>query len=306
VTPRTSLALAFLPVLIAGPAAGSLYGQSRQDPQAPTVEEEPLKQPPPPLFPKHRRGIYTNSDKVEVIDATPQSPPLDVDDPGVPDKGAFEINVLTAADFSPTGHHVDVLRVDANYGIVIKGFGHELPTQVKAEVPVAAQSETGEAYTTGLGPSVFGLKFNFYNDENRGLRMSLYPQIAVAGAESVEKGLADERQSVILAFLLSHESKYVTWVGNATIHQPLHTPERSTAGEIGLGAGRVLVRKLAFMGEVHAESAFDFKTDQQLSVNLGLIYGVRNIVWYARLGRDLISDTEHHTTASFGIKLLVG
>ena len=49
------------------------------------------KRPAPPLFPRHRRGIYRNAAGIEVIDATPQSPPLDTDDPGVPDKGEFEI-----------------------------------------------------------------------------------------------------------------------------------------------------------------------------------------------------------------------
>jgi hypothetical protein len=52
----------------------------------------PPKQPPPPLFPRHRRGIYQNREGLDVIDATPQSPPLETDDPGVPDKGEYEIN----------------------------------------------------------------------------------------------------------------------------------------------------------------------------------------------------------------------
>ncbi len=59
-----------------------------QTPQTPAVEK-PAANPPPPLFPKHRRGLYVNSEKVEVIDATPQSPPLETDDPSVPDAGEY-------------------------------------------------------------------------------------------------------------------------------------------------------------------------------------------------------------------------
>src|SRR5689334_18476424 len=89
------------------------------------------KEQAPPLFPKHRRGFYTNASHVEVIDATPQSPPLDVDDPGVPDKGEFEINLLTKADLASDVRTLEMFRVDANYGVVLKGFGHELPAQIK-------------------------------------------------------------------------------------------------------------------------------------------------------------------------------
>src|SRR5712691_9040181 len=78
--------------------------------------EKPDKVPPPPLFPRHRRGIYRNNQNIEVIDATPQSPPLETDDPGVPDKGEYEINFTTAADFSNQRRTFDFLFIDVNYG----------------------------------------------------------------------------------------------------------------------------------------------------------------------------------------------
>jgi hypothetical protein len=52
-----------------------------------TKTGESVKLPPPPLFTKHSRGMYRNGLGLQVIDATPQSPPLEADDPGVPDKG---------------------------------------------------------------------------------------------------------------------------------------------------------------------------------------------------------------------------
>jgi hypothetical protein len=84
--------------------------------QAPTPQA-------PPLFPKHRRGIYTNGANIEVIDATPQSPPLETDDPSVPDKGEYEINIFTDADLSKDARSVHLLFVDANYGIVPRLIG---------------------------------------------------------------------------------------------------------------------------------------------------------------------------------------
>ena len=260
---------------------------------------------PSPLFPKHRRGLYTNNDKLEVIDATPQSPPLETDDPSVPDKGEYEINLLTAADFAVDARSLNVVTVDANYGIVLKGFGHELPTQIKLEFPVVARREAASPYQIGLGDSAFGLKFNFYNDEHRGVRVSVYPQIAFSTGGSVDKGIAEAGQTLVLPILVSHESKYVTLVGNAGVDKAINDPERGTTAELGFGMGRAFFRKLAVMGELRTQSTTDFKHDRLVSANAGFIYGVRKAIWYARVGHSLFSDDGRHAFVGFGMKVLI-
>src|SRR5260221_12210852 len=92
------------------------------EPQPPAT---PVKTPPP-LFPRHRRGLYTNGQKMEVIDATPQSPPLETDDPGVPDAGEYEINLLTAADLATAQHRFNRFEVDANYGTRPRLTAHDI------------------------------------------------------------------------------------------------------------------------------------------------------------------------------------
>ena len=282
------------------PAAAQILQKPEQGPAtaAPAAQA-------PPLFPKHRRGMYLNNEKIDVIDATPQSPPLDIDDPGVPDQGEFEINLLTAADFSDDLRRIEMLRVDANYGVVLKSFGHELPTQLKFEIPIAAARAGGNPYEIGMGRAAFGLKFNFYNDENRGLRLSIYPQLEFATSGSAEKDLAEKGQTIVVPLLLSKESKLMTLVANATIEKPVHNAGREATGELSVGAGRAFFRKLAVMGDLHGESTFDFKRDRQLSINGGVIYGVRKAIWYARLGHTLLSDEGPHTFFAVGMKLLI-
>ena len=278
-----------------------------QTPQSP--KQEPTAEAPknqaPPLFPKHRRGIYLNNDKIEVIDATPQSPPLDIDDPGVPDKGEFEINLLTAADLSSDLRKVEMLRVDANYGMVLKSFGHELPTQLKFEIPIAAARAGGNPYEIGMGGGIFGLKFNFYNDQNRGLRISIYPQLEFATPGSAEKDLAEKGQTIVVPVLVSKESKFMTPVGYAAIEKPVHDADRDATGELSVGAGRAFFRKLAVMGDLHGQSAFDFKRDRRISIDGGMIYGVRKTIWYVRLGHTLLSDEGQHTFFAVGMKILI-
>src|SRR6266851_1391542 len=100
--------------------------------QEQTAAQKPAKRPAPPLFRKHHRGQkYRDVQGLEVIDATPQSPPLETDDPSVPDKGEYEINLTTHVDLSRAVQRIDLLLVDANYGLAPKIAGHELPTQVK-------------------------------------------------------------------------------------------------------------------------------------------------------------------------------
>jgi hypothetical protein len=276
-------------------------GQQSHDQTAPS---QPVKTPPPPVFPRHRRGLYTNSQNIEAIDATPQSPPLETDDPGVPDKGEYEINILTAADLTNAVHKVSLFEVDANYGILPKVMGHELPTQVKIEAPLDARRENGQPFTVGIGAALFGLKFNFYNNERTGLRVSVYPQFEVAASKSVEKGLADSGQTLIIPLLLSKEFSTMTMVANGGVEKPLHDRNRELTGTLGLGVGRAIWRKVALMGDVRGESTFDFRRDRILSASAGIIYGVRNVVWYTRLGHSLFADDGSHVFVAVGVKLV--
>jgi len=273
-------------------------------PQAPA----PSKAPPPPLFPKHRRGIYRNDQGIEVIDATPQSPPLETDDPGVPDKGEYEINLTTHADLSQEAQAVDLLFIDANYGVLPRIAGHELPTQLKFEFPVTATKENGEPYTVGIGDAKVGVKFNFYNNEHSGLSIALYPQVEfeAPGTGSIQKGLADPGQTLVLPLLVAREFHYFTFVVNGAVNKPLHAPEREASNTLSVAFGRAFTRKVAAMIEIRNESAIDFASNQLMVLNAGFIHGVRNVVVYTQVGHSLYSaDGLGHTYLALGMKLVV-
>lgn len=284
--------------------------QGKPPTQSPESQQQtnakPDKQPPPPLFPKYRRGIYKNALGIQVVDATPQSPPLQTDDPGVPDKGEYEINLTIHADFSEERHIFDLLFIDANYGVLPRIFGHELPTQMKFEFPVAGAKEPSHPFKVGVGAATFGLKFNFYNNELRGASVSLYPQIefGVPGADSAEKGLAENGQTLILPLLVQKEFKYLTLVANGAVHKPLHDTDRDVTGILGLGFGRALTRHVAAMGDVHVESAFDLRHDRLATVNFGIMRRLGdNLILYTKIGHSIFSDdVSGHTYIGVGMK----
>jgi hypothetical protein len=303
------LTLSLLTPAIAYSSDERVDGQSETPTQqAPDKPEPPPKVPPPPLFPKHRRGLYLNGLGLEVIDATPQSPPLETDDPGVPDKGVYEINLTTQGDFSRNTKKSDLLFVDANYGLLPTILGHELPLQLAFEVPMSAAKESGQPFTAGLGTANIGLKLNFYNNDRRGIAMAIYPQVDfVLGSRPVEKGLAEPGQTLIFPLLVSKELKYVTLVVNGAVNKPLHDPERRTTGTFGIGLGLAVTRKFAAMVEFHSESRFDLAHDRLLAVNVGLMRAVgHTVVLYTNVGRSLFSDDGlAHTYAGAGVKVLI-
>jgi hypothetical protein len=286
-------------------------GSAAQEPPAgsqPQAEKPARKLPAPPLFPRHRRGIYRNAQGVDLIDATPQSPPLETDDPGVPDQGEYEINLTLRTDYAKPLVRFDLLLVDANYGMLPVIAGYRLPSQLKLEFPVSTAREAGQPYRVGLGGAKIGLKLNFYRDEQRGISVSLYPQVEfpTPGGRGVEKRLTENGQTLILPLLVSREFHEFTFVFNGGLEKPLHDPRRDTGAELGVAFGRAFTRKVAVMIELRTSSSVDFRRDRLVFVNAGLIHGVRNIIVYANLGHSLFSDDGFgHTYAGIGMKLLV-
>jgi hypothetical protein len=283
--------------------------QRSQSQQPKTKKGKTAKRPAPPLFPKHSRGMYRNGLGLQVIDATPQSPPLENDDPGVPDKGQYEINFTNSEDFSSRLHAYDFLLVDANYGTLPRIFGHELPTQIKLEVPLSGASEQGEPLKKGIGASAFGLKFNFYNNEHHGASLAFYPQIefAVPGSHAAEKNLADTGQTLILPILAAKEFEYMTIVANFAVNRPIHDSSRDTTDTLGLGVGRAVSRKTAAMAEIRSDSTFNFQRDRLFVANFGVMRGLReNVILYGNIGHSLLSDDgSGHIYFGFGVKFLL-
>lgn len=297
-------------LLLLAPRVAVVSASQQAEPAANSQSaEQPPKQPPPPLFPRHGRGIYRNASGNEVIDATPQSPPLVTDDPAVPDEGQYEINLSARLDHTPTGQHFDLLNLDANYGLRLSIGGARLPAQIKVEVPLSALRAPYAPLSIGLGVAAAGLKVNFYDDESRGLSLSCYPQLEfpTPGGRGVKKGLADPGKTLVLPLLVAKEFHDFTMVFNGALETPLQDPTRHATTELGAAFGRALTRKDALMVELRTDSGVNLRSDRLVLVNAGYIHGVRHIVAYGSVGRSVFADDgRSHTYAGIGIKLQIG
>ena len=294
----------------AAPQTTSHTTQTSSTGAQPSAPQKP--EPPPiiPLFPRYRRGLYKNGLGLWVIDGPPQSPPLFTDDPGVPDKGEWEINFTVRGDLAKSEKAVDFLHVDANYGLLPTWFGHEVPMQLKFEGPVSGFKEAGQGFSTGIGPIEAGVKFNLYGSDNQGIELSVYPQFEFGlGDTFVDKGLVDPGQTFILPVLVSKQFHFVTLVFNGGIEHPLNDSERSTMGTAGAAVGFAVRRHLAVMGEFHYESPFrgDGDEDGTAIVNGGVMRSLGHYaVLYGNVGRSVwTADGEAHWFVGTGLKIVI-
>ena len=112
-------------------------------------------------------------------------PPFLTDDPGTPGDGNWEINIALTTERRPDLRIYEAPILDINYGL-----GPRL--QLKYQVPYLVVGANDQPTKSGLGKSLAGVKWRFYESEKRGLEISTYPQFEFNNpTSSVERGLAE-------------------------------------------------------------------------------------------------------------------
>lgn len=112
-------------------------------------------------------------------------PPLVGDDPETPGAGRWELD-LAGMMTHRSGESVwELPDVDVNYG-----WGKNI--QLKLDTPYVLASTRGEPVGSGLGPSLFGFKWRFFESQESEFALSMYPQWTThLVRSSVGRGVAD-------------------------------------------------------------------------------------------------------------------
>jgi len=112
-------------------------------------------------------------------------PPFITDDPGTPGDGNWEINVAAYTERHPTERIYNAPILDVNYG-----WGSRI--QLKYQVPYLVVGTDDGPTRSGLGKSLAGVKWRFYDNDEKGLQISTYPQLEFNNpTSSMERGLVD-------------------------------------------------------------------------------------------------------------------
>ncbi len=97
-------------------------------------------------------------------------PPLIGDDPGTPGNGKWEINVSANYVQTDNATSLDVPYLDINYGL-----GDHI--QINYQGGLLFGKNNGQGWQNGWDDSLIGLKWRFLDQEDRGVDMSIYPQL---------------------------------------------------------------------------------------------------------------------------------
>jgi hypothetical protein len=174
-------------------------------------------------------------------------PPMITDDPGTPGDGHWEINIATLSNRSGGGDSFQLPLIDLNYG-----WGDRI--QLKYEVPWVIDRYAGNSLS-GLGDSLLGVKWRFYDAGPSGWQVSTYPQVEFnyPSSASTRRGLADGGTSHLLPVELerSYESfdinfEFGRWV------RPAPFADTWVAGAV---IGHEIHKGLEVIAELHVETA---------------------------------------------------
>jgi hypothetical protein len=182
----------------------------------------------------------------EAVEMTVGSPPMHVDDTDTPGDGTWEINIGMEADWAGGEHAIEAPIADVNYGI-----GDRL--QLTYEVPYVWLREDGDddepaGSPHGLGDSTFGLKYRFYDNEERGISFALYPQVRVR-TPGANRDVSEGGTTFILPLLMVSEFEHFSISADAGAE----ASSKEQRWFAGAGVGWRLGDRTALMAELAGE-----------------------------------------------------
>jgi hypothetical protein len=191
-------------------------------------------------------------------------PPMITDDPGTPGDGHWEINVAATGRHGSHGSESELPLLDINYGV-----GDRI--QLKYEVPWVVQHEDGSS-RSGLGNSLLGIKWRFYDVGEDDWQLSMYPQVELRNprSHSARRGLAEDGTAVLLPVQVQRTFEH--FGVNVEVGREL----RSRSDDEWFGGvviGHEWHEGLEGMAELHMEASQSLDRSA-LAVNLGMRIGV--------------------------------
>jgi hypothetical protein len=183
-------------------------------------------------------------------------PPFRTDDPETPGNRHWEINFGFIADHNPAAAYYQTPDFDINYGL-----GDRI--QLKYELPVSEYTDANDTTVAGLGNSLLGIKWRFYEHRRAGFKpdddkavnfsVSTYPQLSLDNpTSSVRRGVVQYRGPMFLLPMemnarlgwlrLDGEAGY--WFGNRD------APDQWIRGMI---AGHEFTEKTELYAEIYDE-----------------------------------------------------
>jgi hypothetical protein len=180
---------------------------------------------------------------VSVFGHAQGGPPLRTDDPATPGNGNFEVNVGVTVDRRAGEREFETPRIDVNYGL-----GDRI--QLKYEIPWVVRSTDFGPTKNGLGNSLGGVKWRFYENKERELSFSIYPQMEFNNPNnSVDRGLATRGIGFLMPFEATKKVGPVDVNGEVGYRIVQYARDEWITG---LALGKQATERLELLGELYA------------------------------------------------------
>ena len=192
-------------------------------------------------------------------------PPFITDDPGTPGNRQWEINVGWIGNHNPAHASYQLPNIDINYG-----WGDRI--QLMFSPYLAAATDENNTTRAGLGETVFGVKWRYFehhsagqhkSDENMNFSLGTYPQVTINNPTStVRRGIVEPGPQYYL--------QDVSRMGTAPKQRAL---------TVDVGGRQTLDRKghlrLLFMGGrgIHAVTRQNSEPDWMAYVGVQILFG---------------------------------
>jgi hypothetical protein len=180
-------------------------------------------------------------------------PPMITDDPGTPGDGHWEINIATLTNRTAAGDSYQLPLIDLNYG-----WGGRI--QLKYEVPWVIDRNAGN-WPAGLGNSLLGVKWRFYDAGPSGWQVSTYPQVEFnyPSSGSPRRGLADGGTSRLLP--VEFERNYESFDINFELGRWVRPAPSADTWVAGAVIGHEIHKGFEVIAELHVEAAVDSRRE---------------------------------------------
>jgi hypothetical protein len=235
----------------------------------------------------------------EPVEMTVGSPPMQTEDTETPGPNHWEMNVIVGGNVGGDEHEMDVPSLDINYGLGDNiQFTYAVPYAFAREelTQTVSASSPGFVDAHGVGDSVFGVKYRFYDNTETGLSLAIYPQIQFR-TPGGNRRISDGKSVLIFPIIVTREFEHASISANAgaDVSSGDHRYFAS------FGAGRRLSANVALLAEVVGTN-LNVSGEKRVLLNVGLRRKISETQSISgSLGRDTYAAGKQHAQSYFNI-----
>ncbi len=250
-----------------------------------------------PLWPILTLSVFLLLSSVSAL--AQGSPPFYTDDTATAEKGQWCLDLGVATERARCGDYTwNAPSIDLAYGLTNQ-------IEFSYGVPMIIVQLEGESARSGLGNSVAGVKWRFYEDDAAKFAVSVNPQVEFDNpTSSRRRGLVENNTGFFLPFQMRKAFGEIETAFNVGRIFHVRNASESDVWQAGIAVGRQFAEPLHVGVELYGETSLKFERSLVI-LNLGAVYTVNDrFSLSASLGHGVGGADRPHFVGFVGVQLL--